>query len=134
MIKKIHHVCIQTNRYEDSLRFYLDILEFQIIKETPDFHGRQYNTWISLGDFMVELQTPKHGEEFNSFDKENEGIAHICFYVEDIEKEYDRIVSLGWSDFAMKNGSKVYSVEGGKLFKVIAPEGTIIEVRDNEVI
>ena len=39
MIKKIHHVCIQTNSYEDSLRFYLDILEFQIIKETPDFHG-----------------------------------------------------------------------------------------------
>jgi len=34
----------------------------------------------------------------------------------------------------MKNGSEVYSVEGGKLFKVIAPEGTIIEVRDNEVI
>lgn len=131
MNKYLHHVCIQTNKYNESLKFYLNVLGFQLKKETENFHGRQYNTWMSLGNFMIEMQTPKDKDVFYEFDIKNEGIAHICFYVEDIYEEYERIRRIGWNDFILKNGEVIYTVETGKLFKIIAPEGTIIEIRDN---
>ena len=34
---------------------------------------------------------------------------------------------LGYTDFKLKNGQIVYEVEGEKLFKIKAPEGTEIE-------
>lgn len=134
MNKYLHHVCIQTNNYSKSLEFYLNVLQFKLEKETPNFHGRQYNTWISLGNFMIEMQTPKADEVFQKCSKSNEGIVHMCFCVADIVEEYERIKNAGWNDFILKNNEVIYSVEGGKLFKLIAPEGTIIEIRDNKSI
>ena len=120
MSKRVmHHVCIQTEKYEESLRFYRDILEFNVVKETKGFHGRDYNTWLKLDDFMIELQTPKKGDTLNKWSSLNEGIVHMCFLVNDIEEEY--------------NGEIIYNVEGGKLFKVKAPEGTEVEIRDTNI-
>ena len=134
MNKRImHHVCIQTSNYEESLRFYRDIMEFEVVSETKDFHGRDFNTWLKLGDFMIELQTAKSGDSLNNWSSLNEGIVHMCFLVDSVDKEYDRIVSLGYDKFKVKNGEVIYNVEGGKLFKVKAPEGTEIEIRDKEI-
>ena len=51
-----------------------------------------------------------------------------------IKKTFDEIVIVVDIDFILKNNEVIYSVEGGKLFKLIAPEGTIIEIRDNKSI
>ena len=40
---------------------------------------------------------------------------------------------LGYTDFKLKNGQIVYEVEGEKLFKIKAPEGTEIEIRDTDI-
>ena len=64
-IKMMHHVCIQTEKYEESLEFYMRILGFEIVQETPNFHNRAFNTWLKLGNFMIELQTAKQGETLN---------------------------------------------------------------------
>ena len=126
-----HHVCIQTNDYEASKTFYTQLLGFEVLSETENFHMRAYNTWLRGPDgLMIELQTPKGKALFSPMDKEAEGIAHICFLVEDVEKEAERILSAGYDHFRRKDGSAVYEVLGSKLCKVIAPEGTIIELRD----
>ena len=79
----IHHVCIQTNSYELSKVFYCDLLGFQLISETANFHGRGYNSWLrEPGGFMIELQTAKAGGQFSPACKESEGLAHLCFLVE----------------------------------------------------
>ena len=39
-IRAIHHVCIQTENYKESLDFYNKILGFEIIKESKNFHKR----------------------------------------------------------------------------------------------
>lgn len=132
-IKCMHHVCIQTEKYEESLKFYTDILGFEIVSETPNFHNRAYNTWIKLGDFMIELQTAKKGDDLNKWSSLNEGIVHMCFTVDNIEEEYNRIINKGYNSFKIKNGKVIYDVEGGKLFKIKAPEGTEIEMRDSEI-
>ncbi len=132
-IKSIHHVCIQTEKYQESLDFYNKILGFEILSETPNFHTRAFNTWLKLGDFMIELQTAKSGDTLNPWSNINEGIVHMCFLVDNIEEEYNRIKSLGYDNFKVKNGKVIYDVEGGKLLKIKAPEGTEIEIRDTDI-
>lgn len=131
--KVIHHVCIQTENYDESIKFYTDVMGFEVIKESKGFHDRDYNTWLKLEGFMIELQTPKKGSNLNKWSSLNEGIVHMCFLVDDIDEEYRRIINIGYDKFKVKNGEVIYNVEGGKLFKIKAPEGTEIEIRDTEI-
>jgi glyoxylase I family protein len=129
-IKMIHHICIQTEKYEESLEFYTEILGFELVKQTENFHKRDFNTWLRLGTFMIELQTGKKGEKLNKWSSLNEGIVHMCFLVDNVHEEFDRIKNLGYTNFKIKNGEEIYRVEDGYLFKIKAPEGTEIEIRD----
>ncbi|MHC0035332.1 VOC family protein [Pseudoneobacillus sp. C159] len=128
--KYVHHICIQTNHYEESLKFYREILGFELIQESPNFHQRYYNSWLKLGEFYIELQTGKAGENLNSVDPNPQGITHFCIWVDDLVKEVQTIKGLGYH-FIPKNGEEIYQVENGSLCKLIAPEGTIVELRDN---
>ena len=132
-IKYVHHVCIQTEKYSESIDFYTKILGFEIVKETQNFHSRAFNTWLKLGSFMIELQTPKKGDILNNWSNKNEGIVHLCFLVANVQGEYSRITSLGYNNFKLKNNKVIYEVEDGKLLKIKAPEGTEIEMRDTEI-
>jgi len=131
---KIHHICIQTDNYNESLKFYKNILGFSVFKETKNFHKRAYNSWLELNSFMIELQTKKEDQKLIDYSKNSKGINHICFLVDDIEKEYIRIKELGYNKFKRKNNSDIYIVENEKLLKIIAPEGTIIEIRDTQLL
>ena len=126
----LHHVCIQTEKYEESLKFYTEILKFELLKETPNFHKRDFNTWLRMGSFMIELQTGKKGDKLNSWNSLNEGIIHMCFLVDNVQEEFDRITSLGYTNFKIKNGQEIYKVGDKYIFKIKAPEGTEIEIRD----
>jgi len=133
-IKTMHHVCIQTNSYKESLEFYKNILGFEIVEETKNFHTRDYNTWLKLGTFMIELQTSKKEENLTKWNKLSEGIVHMCFLVDNVQEEFNRIKSLGYNNFRVKNNEVIYKVEDSFLFKLKAPEGTEIEFRDkNEI-
>ncbi|MBC6696065.1 VOC family protein [Terrisporobacter mayombei] len=132
-IKMIHHICIQTENYKESLDFYTRILGFEIVKESKNFHNREYNTWLKLENFMIELQTPKNGDEFSKWSSLNAGPVHMGFLVDNVENEYERIKKLGYDNFKTKNGEIIYKVEGESLFKIKAPEGTEIEIRDTDI-
>ena len=132
-IKMIHHICIQTENYKESLDFYTRILGFEIVKESKNFHNREYNTWLKLENFMIELQTPKNGDEFSKWSSLNSGPVHMGFLVDNVENEYERIKKLGYDNFKIKNGEIIYKVEGDSLFKIKAPEGTEIEIRDTDI-
>jgi|GEM_PF-3614566 len=60
MKKIIHHVCIQTSKYEESLGFYTRILGFELVKETKNFHQRAFNTWLKLGEFITPSSRKHH--------------------------------------------------------------------------
>lgn len=126
-----HHVCIQTNCYIKSMNFYTKVLGMDIVEETKGFHGRDYNTWLQKDNLMIELQTGKKDSVLAPFNNKSEGLSHICILTDNIENTCSDIKSKGWDNFKIKGGKIIYEVCGGKLFKVIAPEGTIIEFRDN---
>lgn len=125
---KIHHICIQTNTYEESKKFYMDILGFKLVKETLNFHGRDYNTWLDLNGFMIELQTGKN--TLVQYNKESEGIVHFALYEDNIDNFVAKIKDDKEIKFKKKDGKIIYQVENSKLVKLIAPEGTIVEIRD----
>ena len=47
MSKRVmHHVCIQTEKYYESLRFYRDILAFEVVKETKIMKAESLTKFI----------------------------------------------------------------------------------------
>lgn len=63
-------------------------------------------------------------------DSNSEGIVHFCIWVEDLAFEVERLQKLH-VHFKRKDGEIIYEVENGALCKLVAPEGTIIELRNN---
>lgn len=90
----IHHLCIQTKSYLETVEFYTEALGFEIVQQTPNFHGREFNTWLKLGDFYIELQTGKQHEVLKPVYSNSEGIAHFCIWVEDLPFEVERLKKL----------------------------------------
>lgn len=127
----VHHLCIQTNSYLETIQFYTKALGFVIVQESPNFHGRDFNTWLKLGSFYIELQTGKQGEVLSSANSNSEGVVHFCIWVEDLQFEVERLQKMN-INFIRKNDKIIYHVENGDLCKLIAPEGTIIELRNNQ--
>lgn len=126
----IHHICIQTNDYPASLAFYQK-LGFTIFKETKDFHGRAYNTWLQLTDFYIELQTGKTQLK-TPVDLNEVGLVHFGLMVDDLP-DYVARLNFPAQQYRQKEHQIIYEVFGSKLCKVIAPEGTIIELRDTPI-
>ncbi len=130
MIKSIHHICIETDRYRESIDFYCSLLGFSIIEETKNFHGREFNTWIRKNDIIIELQTPKEGKTAEKSISDNTGLVHVCFAVDNLLETINMLVEKGFNSFRKKGDDIIYSVKGGELAKIIAPEGTVIELRE----
>ncbi|WP_057768354.1 VOC family protein [Cytobacillus praedii] len=129
--KFAHHLCIQTNTYLESLRFYTECLGFKLVQESPNFHGREFNTWIQLENFYIELQTGKNKEILPEANTNSQGLSHYCLWVHDLKSEVVRLQELN-IEFILKNNQYIYHVENGSLCKIKAPEGTIVELRDNK--
>lgn len=131
-MKQIHHICIQTPDYAASKSFY-EALGFELVQESPNFHTRDFNSWLKLGDFYIELQTAKADETLQDYSKHAAGPVHFSLYVDDLEAEVARLEQLGVT-FLPKHGGNIYFVVDGHLSKLKAPEGTIIELRDTFLI
>ena len=130
LIKSIHHICIETDKYSESIDFYCSILGFNIIEETVNFHGRDYNTWLKKENIIIELQTPKSGAAYYSGSTVNTGIVHVCFIVESLTDVINKLTDKGFNSFRRKGSDIIYNVKGGLLAKITAPEGTVIELRE----
>ena len=79
---------------------------------------------------MIELQTGK--DTLEKYNKEAEGIVHFALYKNNLEEFVSKIKDLDIVRFKKKEGDIIYNVENSKLVKLVAPEGTIVEIRDNE--
>lgn len=130
---KLDHLCITTSNYLKSIKFYTKVLHLKIISETKNFHDREFNTWLEGENFKIELQTGKKGIPTIPFNKESSGVVHFCLMVDDIQKIYEKLKENKEIKFLQKNNNDIYEVCGKKLFKIIAPEGTIIEFRSEKI-
>jgi glyoxylase I family protein len=84
-LKRIHHVAILTDRYEESKIFYTQILGFTIINETYRSERDSFKLDLALeGNYCIELFLFPEYKERNSF-PESKGLRHLAFAVDDVE-------------------------------------------------
>lgn len=133
MLTSLHHICIETPVYAESLDFYQRIMGFRVVEETPGFHGRAYTSWLESSTIRIELQTPKQSMEGRRAacadgKTQHQGLMHICFTVADLISCIEHLDVLGFTAYVP--GKRYYEVLGQPLSKLRAPEGTIIELRE----
>lgn len=85
-LKRIHHVAILTDRYEESKQFYVHILGCTIINEHYRKERDSYKLDLSInGEYCLELFSFPEYKERNSF-PESKGLRHLAFAVDDVDQ------------------------------------------------
>jgi methylmalonyl-CoA epimerase len=97
MIKKVDHVSIAVNSLEEGLKTFESLLGVKAshTEEVPDQGIKA--AMIMVGDVEVELIEPTNPDTgvAKFLEKKGEGIHHICFEVEDVDKELESLAAKG---------------------------------------
>lgn len=85
-LKSVHHIAIICSNFEQSKKFYTEILGLTIIKETYRAERDSYKLDLALnGNYIIELfsfpDPPKRPSQ-----PEASGLRHLAFLVENIEE------------------------------------------------
>lgn len=100
-VKRIHHVAILTDRYEESKKFYTEILGFTIVAEIYRRERDSYKLDLALdGNYCIELFSFPDFRERNSY-PESKGLRHLAFAVDEVEP---------WIEFLKSRGVAVEGV------------------------
>lgn len=84
-INAIHHIAILTDDYEQSKRFYTEVLGFEVIRETYRAERQSYKLDLAIaGHYQVELFSFPEFRERGSY-PEAKGLRHLAFAVDDVE-------------------------------------------------
>jgi glyoxylase I family protein len=94
-INKIHHVAIICSDYQESRKFYVDILKFPVINETYRTERDSYKLDLKVSDRdTIELFSfPSPSSRPSK--PEACGLRHLAFEVDNIEENVDYLVSCG---------------------------------------
>ena len=110
-VKKIDHIGIAVGDLGSAKRFYEESLGLRVERE--ETLGEMEIAFVPLGGVNIELiqSTTPEGVISKFIAKRGEGIHHIAFLVDDIDKETDMLVKKGFEViFSQKFG------EGGCAF------------------
>ena len=85
-ITGIHHVAILTGKYEESKKFYTEILGFAITQEVYRKERDSYKLDLAInGIYSIELFSFPDYKERASF-PEAKGLRHLAFAVDDVNE------------------------------------------------
>ena len=124
---KAGHTAIRTTEYDAIIKWYLEKLDFRIVREW--MAGEMRLAYLALpndDDFMVEILGSKSSEPIAN-EEVKSGYDHLCFNVEDLDKTIEELKSRNI------NITRRFSVPAiGKCVAFIAdPFGNKIEFCDN---
>lgn len=97
MVGKVDHIGVAVKNLEETLKFYQDVLGL-------DLHGTEIVeeqkvkvAFLPVGDTEVELleSTEEDGPIARYIEKKGEGMQHIAFKVDNIEKAIEEMKSKG---------------------------------------
>jgi methylmalonyl-CoA/ethylmalonyl-CoA epimerase len=97
VIKKVHHVGVVVRDMEQAMRFYRDALGLHVHK-TQTIQEQGVNAaLLTLGDSEIELLEPIVPDTGikRFLDRKGEGLHHICFEVDDIERDLTALKARG---------------------------------------
>jgi len=114
MIKKISHLGMAVKDLEESRRFYEDVFGLTTSKPIVGGGGTIHVSMIPVGDVHIELLQPlgDEGVMAKFLEKRGEGFHHICYEVDDIHAEIERMTEAGMAIL----GQVMDGVEGPSVF------------------
>lgn len=95
MIRKIAHIGVAVQNLSDAEKFYTDVLSLNV--SDREQHGELKASFLPIGDTRIELlqSTTSEGLISKFIEKKGEGIHHIAYEVDDIEKTLAHLQSKG---------------------------------------
>lgn len=90
----IHHIAIIVSDYEKSKNFYVEILGFEVIRENYREERKDYKIDLRQGNVELELFIIPGRPKRPSYPEAN-GLRHLAFKVEDVEKTAKELQALG---------------------------------------
>lgn len=97
MVGKVDHIGIAVKDLDETLKFYTEVLGMKL-EGTEEVKEQKVKTaFLPLGDTEIELleSTDKEGPIARYIEKRGEGVQHIAYRVDDIEKALERMKEKG---------------------------------------
>jgi glyoxylase I family protein len=95
MFNRLHHVAIICSDYVRSKRFYVEILGFEVVRETHREKRRSFKLDLRLGDTcQIELFS-FHDPPKRISSPEACGLRHIAFAVDNVKAVAEHLTSKG---------------------------------------
>lgn len=97
MVGKVDHIGIAVENLEEALKFYEDVLGIKCVAEEVVEEQKVRTAFLPLGDTEIELleSTSDDGPIAKFIEKKGEGIQHIAYRVDDIEKALEELEAKG---------------------------------------
>jgi len=97
MIKKIAHIAIAVPSVDEAAGFYEEKLGLRVSGRETVPHRRVTVGFISIGEAKIELVQPDAPDApvAKFLSERGPGLHHICFEVDDIEAEFQRLKDAG---------------------------------------
>ncbi|HSH35303.1 methylmalonyl-CoA epimerase [Schnuerera sp.] len=97
MVKKVDHIGIAVKDLDESLKFYEEVLGIKCISTEEVEEQKVKVAFLPIGDTEVELleSTEENGPIAKFIEKRGEGIQHIAYRVDDIEKAIEELKEKG---------------------------------------
>ncbi|MFD1257651.1 VOC family protein [Mucilaginibacter terrae] len=94
-LQRIHHIAIICSNYEQSKRFYVEVLGLTILQEVYRAERQSYKLDLEIaGQYQIELFSFPNPPVRPSR-PESAGLRHLAFAVDDIEKAVAHLQSHG---------------------------------------
>ena len=94
---KIHHLAVVVKEISDSAKYYSEFFGYRIVSdEVVDAKQKSRLLFIRLGENLLELIGPT-GEDSPVYEflQKGGGLHHLCYLVDDLEREIQRFRNLG---------------------------------------
>lgn len=98
MFEKVHHIGIAVKELEESIEVFEKLLGSTVIEREVVEHQNVRLAMLGVGENKIELLEATNPDSpiAKFIDKKGPGIHHICFEVEDIVKELERLREHGF--------------------------------------
>lgn len=97
MVGKVDHIGIAVKSIDEALKFYEDVLGIKCVSQEVVKEQKVKVAFLPVGDTEVELleSTDEDGPVAKFIEKKGEGIQHIAYKVDDIEKSIEELKAKG---------------------------------------
>lgn len=97
MVNKVDHIGIAVKSIEEALKFYEDVLGIKCVEQEVVEEQHVRTAFLPVGDTEVELleSTSDDGPIAKFIEKKGEGIQHIAYKVDNIEKALEELKAKG---------------------------------------